>query len=822
MASKQHIILKGCRQNNLKNISVKLPKIAISVITGVSGSGKSSLAFDTLYAEGQRRFLEYLSPQARQLIRQLPKPAVDIIEGLSPTLAVQQSNTVLSPLSTVATYTDVYDFLCLLFARVGQQHSPTTGRPLTRYTRQEIIELLLTDYPEGQRLQLLAPVVFEYEGLEETLQRLQKMGFLRLRLNGQDFEAGQAIPDAGNAKVIDVVVDRVVIREGLRERLSNSVETAMDLSQGILKVIEGVEGNERFLTEVFLCSDSGVTFTPLEPADFNYHSPRGACPTCQGRGGKEVDDKWERCLACLGSRLKAEALACLIARYNIADITAMTVDELLGSIDQWPLTDAAARIAAEIIPQIKNRLAFLQEVGLGYLELNRSSRTLSEGEAQRVLLASQVGAGLSGILYVLDEPSRGLHRRDITHLAKVLSQLKAIGNSIVLVEHEPMLIAQSDHVVEIGPGSGTHGGQVIFEGTYAELQTSDSPTGLWLSGRRTVPTPKKRRKSLSSLKVSHACCHNLKDVTVDIPLGVLTGLCGLSGSGKSTLAIDVIAAELGGLLAKDTPTPHLTNANLIQRLQVIEQRPSGVTVRSTPATFVGIMTALRQLYAMTKLSRARGYTQARFTTNKKGGRCEACEGLGFHRVNMAFMPELFVTCEVCKGKRYNYETLQVLWEGLSIADALDLSVEQALKHFSNIPQLANPLQLMQELGLDYLTLGQHFNTLSGGEIQRLKLIAELTRSSSVPTLYIMDEPCVGLHFSDVAKLTNILHRLVDEGHSVLVVEHNLLLLQQCDWLIEMGPEGGPKGGHILFQGTPEQLAKAPTPTGEILAGQRTS
>lgn len=893
---KKSIILKGCRQNNLKGISLSLPKDRVIVITGVSGSGKSSLAFDTLYAEGQRRFLEYLSPQTRQYIRQLPKPLVEAVEGLSPTLAVQQNRHAMPPFSTVGTQTDIYDFLCLLYARIGEQFSPTTGQKLTRYTRQEIVEKLVR-LPEGSRLQLLAPVSFAREGLEATVQRLQKMGYLRLKANGADFEAGGELPDVGSQTTLDVVVDRIIVKEDIRERVSGSVETALDLSHGILKVLEGREENILYFTEVFLSPDTGITFAPLEPSDFNYLSPRGACPKCHGRGGHDTFDTglfffdeqepvfdqilnilealpkskrhlyqqvwgafctkesiqddtlpsncdhdaillgskeklsitadtldqshhlvvhwkglkaiidedlaerrakssfhaedyviWKQCSLCHGTKLKQEALSCRVQGQNIARLCEHTVDELAAHLSSWKFDAPQQVIASEILPEIMSRLHFLQQVGLGYLQLNRPGKTLSEGEAQRVLLASQIGAQLSGIIYILDEPSRGLHSKDIIHLAKVFESLKDLGNSVIVVEHDPALIAKANHIVEIGPGSGTHGGELTFEGSYQDLLKSDCTTGQWLSGRETLPHPKKRRKPKGSIRISHATLHNLKDITIDIPLGILTGLCGVSGSGKSTLAIDVLARMD------------------IENMQVMMQKAVGITPRSTPATFVGLMTPLRQLFAKTKLARARGYSAARFSTNKKGGRCEACEGLGLVRVDMEFMPELYLTCDVCNGKRYNYETLQVLWEGLSISDILEMSVETALKQFRHHPELSRILELMEELGLEYLTLGQNFTTLSGGEIQRLKLINELARQNRQPTFYIMDEPCVGLHYSDVAKLAKILHRLVDAGHSILIVEHNLMMLQQCDWLIEMGPVGGPNGGYVLFEGSPDRKA----------------
>lgn len=786
-------------------------------MTGVSGSGKSSLAFDTLFAEGQRRFLEYLSPQARQVIRQLPKPDVDHIEGLSPTLTVRQGATMTSAYSTVASYTDLYDYLSLLFARVGEQYSPVTGKKLQRYARQEMIEHLLA-LPEGSRIQLVAPVSVEHESIEELVSRLQKMGFLRFRLGSAEFEAGDAIPSISDGQTLDVVVDRIVIKEGIRERLGGSVETTLDLSQGILKVLIGREEEVLYLTEVFLCPESGLRFEALEPADFNPYSPRGACPVCHGKGGQLAEEgSWQLCPACQGGRLKPESLSCRIHGYTIAKLCTLSVEELQGVIALWTFDHPKhQQVWKEIAPELKSRLSFLTDVGLDYLTLDRTGRTLSEGEAQRVLLASQIGAKLSGILYILDEPSRGLHRQDVAHLGTVIRRLQLIGNSVILVEHDPTLIAEADHIIEIGPGSGEHGGQVLFQGDYASLLSSGCATGEWLSGKIALPKRKGKRTCSSYLRVVNATCHNLDKISVDIPLGMVTGLCGVSGSGKSTLALDVVTGEIQAFFAKKRAPTTLEGWEAIQRLQLIEQRPAGISVRSSPATYIGLMNLLRDLFSKTKLARARGYTAARFSMNKKGGRCEACEGLGETRIGMEFMPDLFVTCPVCRGKRYNYETLQVLWEGYSIADVLAMSAEKALELFQNIPDSARILKLMTELGLEYLTLGQSFHTLSGGEIQRLKLIAELAKRSYLPTLYILDEPCAGLHFSDIAKLVPILQRLVDQGHSVIVVEHHLMLLAQCDWLIELGPGGGPRGGKVIFKGPPKALAKKDTPTGKLI------
>lgn len=796
--------LKGCRQNNLRNFSLTLPKQQVIAITGVSGSGKSSLAFDTIYAESQRRFLEYLSPQVRRWIKQMPRPEVDLIEGLSPSLAIDQHRRALSSRGTVATHTDIYDFLCLLYARVGVQHSPATGKPLSRLTKQQISEAILQDYPIGSRIQLIAPIRRDRETLSDAVQRLQKMGFVRLRIDGIELEEGQELPLSGQ---VEVVVDRLQMHEGVRDRLGASVITALELSHGILKVQEGTRGAEAFYTEVYLCPESGMAFAPLTPADLNPNSPHGACPNCQGAG----------CGACNQSGLQPVALACRIAGKNIVEICQLRVEDLAEEMPRWSFGKTEQVIADEILPEIGSRLAFLTEVGLGYLELDRDGGSLSEGEAQRVQLAALIGAKLSGILYVLDEPSRGLHRRDVGYLANVLRFLTDLGNTVLLVEHDKTLIRSADQIVEIGPGAGLHGGRLLFQGSLPELiANQESPTGAWLTGSGSRPKAKGRREAKQSLRVRNATLHNLQKATVDIPLGILVGIYGVSGSGKSTLALDIVAHQLQEWMAHETPCPNLEGYEQVQRMSLTEQRIAGATARSNPASYIDLMDILRSLFAQTKLAQARGYTPTRFSLNRPGGRCEACEGLGLTRVDMGFLPDLYVPCEVCNGKRYHYETLQVLWEGLSIADVLDLSAEDALAVFAYFPEVARRLQLMVELGLAYLCLGQSFTTLSGGEMQRLKLISELARKQTKPTLYIMDEPCVGLHFSDVAKLAAILNRLVDAGHSVIVVDHNLELVNECDWIIELGPEGGPKGGKVIFEGTPEKLLKAKTATGQCL------
>lgn len=920
------ILLKGCREHNLKNFTLSLPKQAITVLTGVSGSGKSSLAFDILFAEGQRRYLEYLSSQAKSWIKQIAKPEVDLIEGLSPTLAVGQGKYELFPRGTVATYTDIYDFLALLYATIGEQHSPVTGKRLLRHTRQEIIHLILKEYPPGTKIQLLAPIKLQRENAHQAILRLQQMGYLRMKIQNQEWTGDSPMPPVEEIDQLDAVVDRLEMKEGMRERLASSVETALDLSQGILKIQEGRDGPIRYLTEIYVCPETSLTFAPLGPSDFNFNSPRGACPVCRGLGGQEevipsllfeeeenslgeqvrlildhlpkkiassflaifhafmegnrlpeeikipalpsalyeqflygspqifeltnehhehfktswqgfvpflnriLKEKkskgylnespfveWKVCAACKGGRLKSESLACLVQGKNIDSLCHATVSQLLQEMQGWTFSGKEALIAQEILPSIQSRLQFLQQVGLGYLELNRQGKTLSDGEAQRIQLASQIGAKLTGLIYILDEPSLGLHRQDIGYLKQVIQELKQLGNTVILVEHERGLISMADHVVELGPGAGKHGGYLTFQGTYPELlKDPESLTGQWLSGRKTFAKPPRRKPREGGLIIKDASLHNLHHFSAKIPLGSLVGICGVSGSGKSTLAIDLIGTPLRHHLSRSSPIPLLEGYETIQRVVMGQKLAERFSARSMPATYVDLMTPLRQLFAETRLAKARGYTASRFSLNKRGGRCEACEGLGQIRVDMQLMPDLYIPCEVCLGQRYNYETLQVTWENRNMAEILSLSVEEALQALRYIPSLASPLELMQELGLGYLTLGQSFNTLSGGEIQRLKLVSDLIVKTPLTTLYIMDEPSAGLHFEDIQKLTAILHRLVDKGHSVFVIEHHLDLLMQCDWLLELGPGGGPEGGRLIFEGKPDQLRKAATPTGRVL------
>lgn len=921
--------IRGCRQHNLKNISLDIPKLEIVSIVGVSGSGKSSLAFDTIFAEGQRRYLEYLSPQTRALIKQMPKPDVDMIDGLSPALAISQGKQRLSSRGNVATFTDIYDFLSLLYSHIGEQHSPFTGKKLTRYSRQEIIELILKEYPPSTKIQLLAPVKWQEDKLKESIEKLQQMGFIRFKINGLDWTSEDPLPAEPTIKQLDVVVDRIEMKEDIRDRLSSSVETAMDLSRGILKVQEGKTGIIRYFTEVYVCPETNYSFAPLGPADFNFNSVHGACQICQGLGelptiqpdllywdqqtpvSEQIEEylnylprklsqpqqqvwiafleqnqltenlfvndiskkimnqilhgsstdleitvsideqptkikttwkglipiyeqalqdkknraalsesplvKWNSCPSCKGGRLKPESLFCLIHGKGIHELCAMTVSNLIKTIHVWKFKGKQATIAEEIIPHVLNRLQFLEEVGLGYLELDRKGQTLSDGEVQRVQLASQIGAKLSGLLYILDEPSLGLHRQDIGHLRKVIRDLKNLGNTVILVEHEPHLIQESTRIIELGPGAGTHGGEIVFQGFYeALLKDKKSLTGKWLSGALKMPAPPKRKLTKEKLSIKNASLHNIKNLSLEIPLKCLVAFCGVSGSGKSTLVQDIISEEVRKELLHPNTSKIVTGAEAFKRIVLSQKQNESFSSRSIPATFIDVMTPIRNLFAETKLAKARGYTASRFSLQKRGGRCEACEGLGVKRISMQLMPDIFVPCDLCLGQRYNYETLQITWENLNIAEILNLSIEQAYTLFRYHPAIAHKLELMKDLGLEYLTLGQQFNTLSSGEIQRLRLVADIATKSLEQTLYILDEPSAGLHFQDISKLLQILHKLVDQGHSVFIVEHHLSLLEQADWLIELGPGGGPAGGQVIFEGTSQKIKSANTPTGRQL------
>jgi excinuclease ABC subunit A len=929
----QRLVVKGASQHNLKNISCELPRNELVVITGPSGSGKSSLAFDTIYAEGQRRYVESLSAYARQFLDQLPKPRVESIEGLSPAIAIEQRALGKSPRSTVGTVTEIADYLRLLYARAGTPHCPKSGKVLRAYTVQEIVDTILDRGPES-RLAILAPVARARKGeLRGELERLRREGFVRVRIDGAMVDLGEEIElERTRAHDLDVVVDRIVVRDGVKGRVTDSVELSLKLGDGTV-LVDFQDGNEPVVMSERLVSwEYGITLPPLEPRLFSFNSPHGACPTCDGLGtrsridpervvpdsrrtlregaiaafgrrgsvatatevdravrsiGIPADAAWQdipeelrnavlhgttaadrrkkklaayegiiprlermletgeaeseddgeiadgsigpedlgrfvvtqTCETCGGGRLRTEALAVKIATKDIAEISRLPLKKLRSFLDELLSGDAIAprnrAVAEPLLRAVTERLGFLIDVGLDYLSLDRAAQTLSGGEGQRIRLATQIGAALVGVLYVLDEPSVGLHARDNERLLVALRRLVDKGNSVLVVEHDRDAILAADYVVDMGPGAGQLGGRIVAEGSPAEIMASpDSVTGPYLSGEKQLPVPRERRKpGKEVLRIVRARAHNLKDVTVEIPLGVITAVTGVSGSGKSSLIVDTLLsatrAALYGATGWVGPCDGIEGLTHIDKVISIDQAPIGRTPRSNPATYTGIFTYLRELYAGLPEARARGYKPGRFSFNVKGGRCEACQGDGVLRVEMHFLPDVYVECETCVGRRYNRETLEIRYRGLSIADALDLTVEDAGAAFESIPRIAQRLNALHQVGLGYVQLGQPATTLSGGEAQRVKLATELARKATGRTLYVLDEPTTGLHFSDIEMLTAALFGLRDAGNSILLIEHNLELVACADWVIDMGLEGGERGGQIVVAGTPEVVAAHP-------------
>lgn len=927
----KHIRIRGARMHNLKNISVDLPRNKLVVFTGLSGSGKSTLAFDTLYAEGQRRYVESLSTYARQFLGQMDKPDVDLLEGLSPAVSIEQKTTSKNPRSTVGTVTEIYDHLRLLFARAGQPHCPKCGDPIRSQSIEDMVTTLL-DRPEGEKLILLAPLVTGKKGQQEQiLQRLRKEGYVRVRIDGKIVSLAETIALEKNKRhTIEVVVDRLVVKPGLRRRLDESVTTAVGLSEGTMLAFLPETGEDILFSESAACHRCSISVPNLSTQLFSFNNPQGACSVCSGLGANQfVDERlvvpddelslhqgviapWNRrklatyssqwqealsrhyefdldtpfnklpqkiqkkilygtgrekiefqhrrgrrklistitfegiiprlnrlfrettsnrvreevarfmneqpCPGCHGARLKPEALAVRIGRWSIMEMTALSIEKLIVELGKIEFAAREAFIAEPILKEVLERLSFLQGVGLGYLSLDRKSGTLSGGEAQRIRLASQIGSQLAGVLYILDEPSIGLHQRDNNKLIKTLLRLRDLGNTVIVVEHDTDTIAVADHVLDIGPGAGVHGGEILYSGNVAGLlDCPNSLTGGYLSGRLEIAVPKKRRKVKKSkangLVVQGATTNNLQEVTVRFPLGVMTCVTGVSGSGKSSLVIETLFNEArrffqdGGSWrgAKGT----LVGLENIDKVIDIDQSPIGRTPRSNPATYTGVLTPIRELLARLPESRARGYKIGRFSFNIKGGRCEACEGDGVIKIAMHFLPDIYVTCERCLGKRYNRETLDVRYRGKNIADILAMTVEEALEFFQNIPPIKNRLQTVFDVGLGYITLGQSSVTLSGGEAQRVKLAKELSRRSTGKTLYILDEPTTGLHPADIQHLLNVLGRLVDSGNTVIVIEHNLDVIKTADYIIDIGPEGGDGGGRIVAEGTPEDVAACP-------------
>jgi len=931
------IVIKGAREHNLKNIDLELPRDRLIVITGISGSGKSSLAFDTLYAEGQRRYVESLSSYARQFLGLMEKPDVDFIEGLSPAISIEQKSTHRNPRSTVATVTEIYDYLRLLFARVGQAFCYKCGRAIEKQSVQQIVDQVLA-LPKGTRFQVLAPIVRGRKGeYREIFENLRRDGFLRVRVDGSLKSLDDPISlDKKKKHSIEVVVDRLTTEGDIRVRLSDSVETALKLASG-LAIIDVSGKKEIIFSEHYACPDCGISYEELTPRSFSFNSPFGACPTCSGlgqtleidpqrivpdpslsirngaittlnnwnetlflrmletvadhfkfstivpfqkltreqqkiclygsgkeeirfrlvhkngRGAWEYTGNWEGtipnlqrryrqtqsagirewiegfmsalpCPACQGNRLKPEGLSVKIADKNIIEVTRLSIKESLQYFDALALNERDRTIAHQILKEIKARLRFLKDVGLDYLTLDRSAGTISGGEAQRIRLATQIGSQLVGVLYILDEPSIGLHQRDNRRLIDTLMKLRDLGNTIVVVEHDRETITSADVVVDLGPGAGQHGGEVVACGTPQEVAANpNSITGRFLSGAEVIETPKRRRRgSGHRLSLMGAAGNNLKSVDFHLPLGCFVCVTGVSGSGKSTLVNETLFRALSQKFHKshELPLPHreIRGTEFIDKVINIDQSPIGRTPRSNPATYIGLFTPIRDLYAELKESKIRGYAPGRFSFNVKGGRCEACQGDGIIKIEMHFLPDVYVPCEVCKGKRYNRETLEIKWRGKSISDVLDMTAEEGLEFFSAIPPIRRKLETLVRVGLGYILLGQQATTLSGGEAQRVKLATELSKVQTGSTLYMLDEPTTGLHFADIRMLLSVLHELVEKGNTVLVIEHNLDVIKTADYIVDLGPEGGDEGGRIIATGTPEQMARAARSyTGQFLA-----
>ncbi|ATW25914.1 excinuclease ABC subunit UvrA [Candidatus Formimonas warabiya] len=923
--SKDKIIVKGAREHNLKNIDVQIPRDQLVVITGLSGSGKSSLAFDTIYAEGQRRYVESLSAYARQFLGQMDKPDVDYIEGLSPAISIDQKTTSRNPRSTVGTVTEIYDYLRLLYARIGKPHCPKCGKPIAQQTVDQMVDIILS-YGEGTKLQVLAPLVRGRKGEHvKVFEEARKAGYVRVRVNGEILDLGEPVKlDKNKKHTIELVVDRIIIKPGMEKRLADSLELALGMGDGVVMV--NIAGHEEVLfSQNFACVDCGISMEEITPRMFSFNNPYGACPTCGGLGHtmnidpdliipdrslsiregaiarwnsntqgwyyrfiealaqhyhfrldvplrelsqeamnyilygtggnkikveydhpdhgvhvyqvawegiinnferryKETNSSYIReeierymsmkpCPQCQGARLRPESLSVLVGEKNIFGVTNYSILEAREFFRTLSLTPRETMIARQILKEIQERLSFLVNVGLDYLTLSRTAGTLSGGEAQRIRLATQIGSSLVGVLYILDEPSIGLHQRDNARLLATLKKLRDLGNTVLVVEHDEDTMYEADYIIDIGPGAGAHGGEVVAAGTLQEILNSEnSITGQYLSGRKRIPLPVMRRSPNGKwLEVLGAREHNLKDIDVAIPLGMFVCVTGVSGSGKSTLINEILYTGLAQRLhgARDLPGAHreIKGLDYLEKVINIDQSPIGRTPRSNPATYTGVFDAIRELFSLTPEAKMRGYQPGRFSFNVKGGRCEACQGDGIIKIEMHFLPDVYVPCEVCKGKRYNRETLDVRYKGKNIADVLNMTVDEATEFFQNIPKIHRKLKTLQDVGLGYIRLGQQATTLSGGEAQRVKLAAELSRRSNGRTLYILDEPTTGLHTADIHRLLEVLDRLVEAGDTVLVIEHNLDVIKTADYLIDLGPDGGDRGGRIVAAGTPEEVAQ---------------
>jgi excinuclease ABC subunit A len=829
------IVIRGAREHNLKNLDLEIPRDKLVVITGLSGSGKSSLAFDTIYAEGQRRYVESLSAYARQFLEQMGKPDVDSIEGLSPAISIEQKSTSHNPRSTVGTVTEIYDYLRLLFARIGRPFCFNCGEEITVQTVQQMVDAIRT-LPDGTKFQILAPIVRGRKGeYRKELLDARRAGYVRARIDGQAVDLGDEITlDKQRKHTIEIVVDRLVMKPGeaIARRLADSVETALKLAGGLVGV-QTEDGKSSLYSEKLACIRCGVSYPEITPRVFSFNSPHGACPACDGIGftvppdcpESEMEEDFtllDVCPVCKGARLKPESLSVKVGRHSIAEVTQHSVRSAAEYFSSLKLTDREAFIAQRILKEIKERLGFLMNVGLDYLTLDRAAATLSGGEGQRIRLATQIGSGLVGVLYILDEPSIGLHQRDNRRLLQTLLRLRDMGNTVVVVEHDAETMLAADHLIDLGPGAGAHGGHIIAQGTPSEIEANPaSLTGRYLSGELTVALPKRIRAPKGFLSVVGAHKHNLKNITARLPLGLFTCVTGVSGSGKSTLVLEVLFHSLSQLLYHKKPKidgcKEILGVDKLDKVIDIDQSPIGRTPRSNPATYTGLFTFIRDLFTRLPESRVRGYKAGRYSFNVKGGRCEACEGDGLIKIEMHFLPDVYVTCEVCKGQRYNRETLDIKFKDRSIADILNMTVDEALEFFDAIPFIKAKLQTLHDVGLHYVKLGQSATTLSGGEAQRVKLSRELSKRATGRTLYILDEPTTGLHFADIQRLLDVLNRLVETGNTVLVIEHNLDVIKNADWIIDLGPEGGERGGEIVAEGTPADLAKAKRSyTGQVL------
>lgn len=929
MRPKEYIRVRGANEHNLKGIDVDIPRNELVVLTGLSGSGKSSLAFDTIYAEGQRRYMESLSSYARMFLGQMEKPNVESIDGLSPAISIDQKSTNRNPRSTVGTVTEIYDYFRLLYARIGTPHCPECGKEIHKQSVDQMVDRIM-ELPEGTKIQLLAPVVRGRKGEHvKVFERAKRSGYVRVIADGNMYELSEDIKLEKNIKHnIEIVVDRLVVKMGIQRRLTDSIENVLSLSEGLL-VVDVIDGERLSFSDSFSCPDCGISISEVEPRSFSFNNPFGACPQCVGLGykmefdvdlmipdkslsinegaitvmgwqscadkssftnailcalgeeykfdldtpfekypeniqniliygtnGKKVDVHYQGqrgkgvypiafeglvksverryretsseiskqeyetfmritpCKLCKGMRLKRESLAVTVCDKNIHEITALSIGKLYDFLQEMKLTQNQEIIGKQLLKEIRARVGFLMNVGLDYLTLARSTGSLSGGEAQRIRLATQIGSGLVGVCYILDEPSIGLHQRDNDKLLATLKNLRDLGNTLLVVEHDEDTMLEADCVVDIGPGAGSHGGQVVAIGTAEEImQVPESITGQYLSGKLRIPVPAERRKPLGYLKVLKAAENNLKNVDVEIPLGVMTCVTGVSGSGKSSLVNEILYKHLAKSLnrAHTIAGKHagIVGIDQLDKVIDIDQSPIGRTPRSNPATYTGVFDQIRDLFAGTSDAKAKGYGKGRFSFNVKGGRCEACSGDGILKIEMHFLPDVYVPCEVCGGKRYNRETLDVKYKGKSIYDVLEMTVEEAVKFFENVPSIRRKIETLNDVGLSYVKLGQPSTTLSGGEAQRIKLAAELSRRSTGKTIYILDEPTTGLHFADVHKLTEILHRLADGGNTVVVIEHNLDVIKTADYIIDMGPEGGDNGGTVIAKGTPEEVAQNP-------------